>query len=504
MHACKNLMVIWTAILVLGLAACGGGGGGGPSPAAREAAKQAEQKAEVEQAIDAAKDAVLKAGDSLTEADFEAADAAIGKAEEALGGADALSDSEKEELSDEISLLESNLAQARKSVEGARQEQRLRTAEEARKLTAAMSGARITGIEAELAYGEAPRMSGTMPGAPATAVAGLKTVAAGGASTESDWQGGRYTATGETSEDTVMLYTNIDPPGSRPFSGENGKYSADNGLDGDGNLPIVQDTDTTRIVSSGFPAGPGLRTHPPGAGGTVLVPGSFDGAPGTFVCAPAQGSACTSSIRDGGGYTLTGGEWKFVPEDGARVPEPDPEYQYFGWWLREAADGTYTLGAFHGGEGSEADEFADLAALQGPATYSGPAVGKFAIQRPDGEDEAGDFSATATLEVNFGDSTAPGTVEGEVSGFMVGGVEKDWSVELGSAAISTHGAIFPDQTHTALTRWTMAGTEAETTATWSGQFHDADLDRTPKVATGRFDAVHGTIGHMTGAFGTTR
>ena len=68
-----------------------------------------------------------------------------------------------------------------------------------------------------------------------------------------------------------------------------------------------------------------------------------------------------------------------------------------------------------------------------------------------------------------------------------------------SAAIGTHGTI-PG----GLTRWTIGGVEAETAATWSGQFHEADLDRTPTVATGSFDAVHGDIGRMTGAFGTAR
>ena len=62
----------------------------------------------------------------------------------------------------------------------------------------------------------------------------------------------------------------------------------------------------------------------------------------------------------------------------------------------------------------------------------------------------------------------------------------------------------PVLTHTALTRWTIGEIEAETTATWSGQFHNVDLDRTPTVATGRFDAVHGDIGRMTGVFGTAR
>ena len=121
-----------------------------------------------------------------------------------------------------------------------------------------------------------------------------------------------------------------------------------------------------------------------------------------------------------------------------------------------------------------------------------------------GEAEAGDFTATATLSVDFEDGAQPGTVSGEIDGFMVGGREKDWEVELGSAAISTDGVIAVGGSDTALTRWTIGDSTAETTGTWSGQFHDADQDRTPVVATGVFEAVHGIIGHMTGAFGTTR
>ena len=502
MHTYRNPMVVWMAVLVLamGLAACGGGGGS-PSPAAKAAA---EQRTETIRLIETAQEEVLKLGGSTADPDFKPAEDAVAAATKALKDADALSASEKAELTVRIELLEANLATARKRVADALKAQQLRTAEEARKLTAALSGAPITAIGAALAHGEAPHMSGTVPGSPATAVSGLETVAAGGASTANGWQRGRYTASGDGTADRVALYTNIDPPGSRPFSGENGKYSADNGLDDDGNLPIAAETDTTLIVSAGFPAGPALRTHEPGPGGTVTVSGTFDGAPGAFICTPAAESACMSSIRDGGGYTLTGGGgWKFVPTAGALVPEPDGEYQYFGWWLREAG-GAYAIGVFHGGEGGAEDELANLAALQGSATYSGPAVGKFAIQRPLGEAEAGDFTATAVLEADFGDATAPGTVEGEVNGFMVEGQAKDWSVALETAAIGTHGTIARGGVNTAFTRWTIGGVEADPAASWSGQFHDVDPDSTPSVATGRFDAAHGDTARISGAFGTVR
>ncbi|MCY4563719.1 MAG: hypothetical protein OXE40_04475, partial [Gammaproteobacteria bacterium] len=302
------------------------------------------------------------------------------------------------------------------------------------------------------------------------------------------------------------LYTNIEAPGPQPFSGEGGRYSADDGLDVDGNLPIGPATDATLIVSAAFPTEPGIWPHAAGAGGDAQVTDSFfDGAPGTYVCTPTADSACQSSIKHGGGIDLTGGEagWKFVPDEGAMVQTPDGEYQYFGWWLRNT-NGIYAVGSFHRGIGGATDEFTDLAALQGRASYAGPAAGLFAIIPQPGDASAGDFTATVTLEANFGDGTDPGTGEGTIDDFMVDGQAKDWSVELQAAQIGTHGAITSGSTATALTYWTIGETEAQTTATWSGQFHEADADSTPVVATGQFEAVHGNIGRMIGVFGAER
>ena len=492
-----TLRILAAVAIVIGLAACGGGSSKKTSAADR-------QHDAVTAAIEVATSRILRLADDADAEQVKAAADAVEAAQKALADADALSDADAKAFEDRISTLEESLDRARTRIADAGQARRLMTAEEARKLTAALSGTRITGISAALRHEAAPVMSGTVPGTPAVSVADLKTAAAGGAATVQGWKRGRYTAADPDAsiEDTIFLYANIEAPGTRPFSGEGGKYGTDD-LDSAGHLPIVSTTDTTLIVAAGFPTGPGLRDHEPGPGGTALVEGSFDGAPGTFVCTPAADSVCRSSVKAGGGYVLTGGAWKFVPAQGATVPEPDDEHQYFGWWLR-ATDGTYAIGAFHGGEGTAQDEFADLAALAGTATYRGPAVGQFAIQREAGESEAGEFAATATLEVDFGDGISLGTVSGEVDDFTVGGMAKDWSVELGSAAIGTLGTISSGGTHTALTRWTIGDDTPVTTATWSGQFHEADRDRTPTVATGRFDAVHGTVGRMTGAFGATR
>lgn len=373
------------------------------------------------------------------------------------------------------------------------------------KITAAIAGTRITNVAAVVEHEAAPVMSGSVSGTP---VADLETVAApGGSATADGWKKGLYTAPDDDGalQDTIALYTNIEAPGTRPFSGEGGKYSTGNGLDADGNLPIVAATDATLIVSADFPDGPGIETHDADTEGMAQVTGSFDGAPGTYVCTPADGNACQSSIKDGGGIDLTVGAagWKFVPATGATVPTPDSEYQYFGWWLRNT-NGSYAVGAFHRGVGGAADELAALPALQGTATYSGPAAGLFAIIPQPGDASAGDFTATVTLAADFGDVTDPGTIEGTVDGFMVNGRAMDWSVDLRAAQIGTHGAITSGGTATALTYWTIDDTTVQTTGTWSGQFHDADDLRTPAVATGRFEAVHGTIGRMIGAFGARR
>ena len=224
-------------------------------------------------------------------------------------------------------------------------------------------------------------------------------------------------------------------------------------------------------------------------------------------------SACTSSVRHGGGYTLAGGDWKFVPAVGAVVATIDTEFQYFGWWQRETGDG-------HDGghfpcrlreRGGRVVELSGLAALQGEATYRGPAVGRVAIRPQIGDGTAGDFTATATLVVDFGDVTAGGTVEGTIDGFRVDGVSMpSWSVELGTAGIDAAGAIAAGTAGTAVTAaWSIGGNvlAAPTPAqplTWSGQFHDVGDDRVPATATGTFEASHGGLGRMTGAFGTTR
>ena len=491
--------------LAVGLAACSGGSGSGAANVKVETA--AAQRTDINSAIEIAQDAIGALRDDATDAEIADAAGLIEAAEGEVSAADALTAGEREAHARTVLLLEATLASARDRIEEARKKRDQERVEDARKVTAAIAGTRITGIKAAVTYEAPPVMSGTMPGTPATSVTGLETVT-GKTEPANDWKRGLYGVPDDagTFEDTITLYTNIEAPGPLPFAGEGGKYSASNGLDADGNLPIVAATNATLIASASFPDGPGIRTHEADAGGNAQVTGSFDGAPGTYICTPAADSACQSSFKLGGGVGLSGGGdagWKFVPAEGATVPTTDGEYQYFGWWQRNT-DGSYAVGTFHEGIGAATDEFADLAALEGTATYAGPAAGLFAINPQPGDASGGDFTATVTLEADFGDGTDPGTVEGTIDDFMVDDQAQDWSVELQAAQIETDGEIRSGSTATALTYWTIGDTEAQTTATWSGQFHDTDADRTPLVATGRFEARHGDIGRMIGAFGADK
>lgn len=480
--------VLGAGALALALAACSGGGddGGGSSGGGRADA----QRAIVEAAVDSARAAVGVLSDGSSGAALAAAEEAVAAAKTAVAAAGDLSADERRAYTTAIEVIEDILDAARPGIETT-------LSQEPQRLSAALAGTRIANIAAAVRHGAAPVMSGTVPGTPAVAVSGLETAAAGVASTVAGWTRGVWAAADDAAgtEDSVVLYTNVEADGTIPFSGEGGRYDDTNGLDTDGNLPVVAGTDATLIASPDFPTGPGIRTHAEDGDPEVTVAGTFDGAAGTWTCTP-DGGDCTSSVRQGGGIALAGG-WKFVPAPDAVVATADAEHQYFGWWLRKTGN-AYAVGVFHAGAGAAADEFADLAALQGTATYRGPAAGQFVIIPQIGSASAGAFTAAAELAVDFGSATDAGSVTGTVDGFRVDGAAMPWSVELRAAQVAADGRVAPGATV-----WTVDGRAAGNTATWSARFHDVNADRVPTVATGTFDALYDNVGRLTGAFGTT-
>ena len=502
---CTSSLRWFFCATALGLGACTGGD---DTSGTEQTDLAVAERGDIARAIQAADTAVKALDGASSDEDVDAAVAAIAAARQEVSDAETLSAGEKGAFEGSIGLIEGHLALARSLIEVAREERRRDLEAERRKLSAALSSMdRISAVEATVAHGMAPILSGTAPGA-AVAVIGLATVASGSTVTVSGWTGGTYTAADNASGtiDTVVLYTDIEAPGMQPFSGEGGKYDTTNGLAADGSLPIVPGTDATLIASPGFPSSAGIRTHEAGEDDIVQVSGTFEGADGAYLCTPGAVSPCESSVRDGGGYVLSGGGgWRFVPSPGAMVSVRDVEFRYFGWWLRDRAD-AHAVGVFHAGEGSARDEFAALPTLQGPARYVGPAVGKYSLAPPVGAASAGDFTATAVLKADFGDGTALGTIAGTVDEFLVGGEKMPWSVSLGTAGIGADGSLSADGTNTAETVWSIQGaavTASGPALTWGGQLHEVDAQKVPSVATGAFEASYGSIGRMIGAFGAT-
>ena len=174
------------------------------------------------------------------------------------------------------------------------------------------------------------------------------------------------------------------------------------------------------------------------------------------------------------------------------MPVDDDSYMYFGWWKRELeSTGVLSFQMFSDGMHEVADT---TAALTGTATYTGPAVGQYAIYQPAGDDsEAGSFTARAELTANFGAVDTEGMLSGQVTNFSNA---SDWSITLKSAAINTGTVTGGDVS------WTIAG-NTEDGGMWDAQFF-SDVDvfaGYPEGVAGTFDAKFGDVGRLIGAFG---
>ena len=230
---------------------------------------------------------------------------------------------------------------------------------------------------------------------------------------------------------------------------------------------------------------------------------------------PMQGPEINSGEGDGnvgfeldattGAVTLTAdlNQASRIASPDARVTESaDTEYAVYGWWLRTASD-PWVASAFDGYHAGTAPAFTGLDALNGSATYTGGAAGKYALSSSTGgTNDAGHFTARAMLEADFDTDTITGTIDQ----FMGVGGAKDWSVALNKSGVSDAGAIAGDgtdgNTDMQKTVWTRGGTAAAASGQWRGQFQEVDTDSgVPQVVTGDFYTEYGNSGKMVGAFG---
>ncbi len=331
------------------------------------------------------------------------------------------------------------------------------------------------------------------------------------------WQGTRLTdsvpatpatATNAGTSSTVVVYTDIGPAESVPFGDV---YD----LDAAGNLAIVAAADANphvALISASAFTHAGRVNHDPDPDATddvARIRGTFNGAAGEYRCTAASATAC-GSIESSAGVRLAG-TWVFDPDSGAMATMQDPSFAYFGWWLNSGTTEGVEAGVFHGvtdGTGDDALLGAptDIAALGGTATYNGAAAGQYAINPGLSDAHGGHWTADATLTADFGSETENGSISGMVDNFMAGGRAMDWTVALGETNFTDGTAVFAsagDGTTTADDDvvWTVGGVAGAESGSWSGGLRGAGDNGVPTVATGMFTAMHGTVGHIMGAFG---
>ena len=190
-------------------------------------------------------------------------------------------------------------------------------------------------------------------------------------------------------------------------------------------------------------------------------------------------------------------------------PDADSSYLYFGWWERGSSGGTRPSIEFlalpSGAVGT--DPISNIAVLQGTATYVGIAAGKYGIYSPlGGTNAGGSFTATATLNADFGNTGDTGTVSGTIDEFVASGQSRDWSVELKETPIDAGGRYLYRATGT---RWTIAGEDTPSpfnVGWWNGSFRKPDADQAgaPNGVTGGFHATYRNVGRMTGSYGALK
>ncbi len=264
--------------------------------------------------------------------------------------------------------------------------------------------------------------------------------------------------------------------------------------------------------------------------------GTFRGVAGGFSCEVGSnaGDVCRATRDEDGKVSFTGGAWTFTPtepEGEAKVMVagviPDPDYLTFGFWLRETTDKDGMVSAMietlYGTEATYTTATADGLTgedLEGEATYSGSATGKFIRKEfTSGGDETvvagGQFTATADLTAYFGEPTSVAMdnhnmIDGSITDFKDGygnDIDDTWTLTLNATSFADSDAdnnVFSGGTE---------GDKGAGAGFWEGIFAGAETmpdpdDNTatvpvrPSGVVGEFNG-HFNNGHVVGAFGAT-
>ncbi len=512
------------AVFAIGLAACSSSDTATdtpPDPDPTPAVDLAAERADINTKISAANTAVTGLTDDASDAAIGAADTAVAAAKAAVMGS-SVPDEEKSAFNTAIAAIEGSLGAKKTSIAAARKAAADATtkanAATGKAMHAALGppdGADTTALDNATASLSAAGLeidAATGAGALATAAGNPASVtlkAGDSVGSLGGWTGTEYALTTGTGASKVtneaVVYTNPGSPRSQSFVekyGDTTEYTAST------RTYNVGDAADANIKASAFPTA-GVTTFT----GAQDLPGTYDGAPGRYMCSAAD--TCTATFNATG--IQLSAAWTFVHDSGARVSTPDAAYLFFGWWVRSNSDGVPMAASAFTGELGDADGTGDTASgadLSGSATYAGKAAGQFAMSNPlDGTGSGGDFTADATLTANFGAIAADNEngVTGTIDNFMVNGSSMPWSVKLNrSSAWAADGAITGPTSDA--TVWSINGNEAPASGTWSGQMYDempgnapgGDGSNVPTTVTGTFYSEFSTIGRMAGSFGADK
>ena len=409
---------------------------------------------------------------------------------------------------------------------------RMAAAATGKALFAALAGTKADGSDNALANIGAPTLSAAGLAIDAASNAGTLTTdpasvtlkAGDSAGSLGSWAGTSYaltTGTGATKvTNEAVVYNNKGPGRSRSFSALGYTVAtADSTDDFKDYITLDEKNDLPRIGGNAFTHS-GTQQHPYApADGKFETRGTYDGADGLYRC-----SGTCSSTNDGkGSPSALTGVWHFKPDGGANAMahQPDDEYLYFGWWVSKDNDGMPTAASAFVGivepNAGDLDTGGDLTALAGSATYVGHAAGKFALDYSqnkvlDGASDGGHFTADATLEATFGTGATAG-VTGMIDNFRLNDGTEDpgWSVSLARGALGSSGGSITAPTADP-TVWSMGGTAAPASGTWSGTMYDempgnppgGDGSNVPTTVTGTFYTEYDDVGRMVGAFGANK
>ena len=325
--------------------------------------------------------------------------------------------------------------------------------------------------------------------------------AAGGADRISGTRGATLTM----DDQTIVVYTNIEDAEATEI-GSVYRSAADPGkpavyeVTSDGALSTISWGHVKRADKA--------HTEEDDDGTAVLTfLGSVRGVDGSFTCEGTCDPPTAAELDADTAVNET--DWEFKPDvakDTIDVADGDG-YLMFGWWLDKGddAEGPFKVDTFATAVGLE-ENTAAQSALEGTATYTGGAAGKWAILSTTADSaDGGHFTASARIAANFeaGDDDDMISIKGTIDDFMTGETRRpDWKVTLTVPDFDQFAAIDTNTTD-ADAEWDTGGA-VDGTGTWTAQFWGEGDDDEPMAITGEFNAEISDIARLAGAFGATK